>query len=114
MPEIDLYTTADAEIVIEDGRVVVEIGGAAVDASRAAQSAAAAASSAEQASAALLAIPADVTFSETTITETRADGLVITTEFEAVGTILTTFGAPVSKAIRTTFNADGSISEVYA
>lgn len=58
------------------------------------------------------AVASEISFTSATVTEARGDGLTITTEFEVAGTVLTTYGAPISKAIRTTFNADGSISEV--
>jgi hypothetical protein len=61
----------------------------------------------------LRAYPTDVTFSGSTVTSERSDDQTVTTVFEAAGTVLTTYGAPISKVIRTTFNTDGSISEVY-
>lgn len=56
-------------------------------------------------------VPVSTVFDGQTITSSRSDGQVITTVFEAAGTVLTTYGAPMSVAIRTTFNADGSITE---
>ena len=56
----------------------------------------------------------EIEFSSNSITETNSDGEVLTTTFNADGTITEVFGGQHTITKTITFNPDGSISEVIS